>query len=324
LQFHLFTVVDLKMKERIFKEEAQHKCDYCEKTFEAITTLSIHVRTHGGEEVQFKCNVCDKAFENNPALKRHMKRHSGVKPFTCNLCAKAFAVKRGLESHTKVHTGEKPFKCRLCPKACGTKQHLIIHTRIHTGEKPFKCSLCDKTFAAKQSLAIHTKNHTGAKPYKCNFCRKAFTGSDGLRKHSKTHSKKNLHSIELSNMRFAHLDDHNYHVNSVQKPYKCLRSLFQGAVLNMTGRFYEHVSYQSSTTCEQICFDEKQLGKTEKLRNASSAQSINQSLHIDHICRHQSLIAAHINTFVVRAYGCGLCDEMFEIEKEFMEHCCGH
>jgi len=28
--------------------------------------------------------------------------------------------------------------------------------------------------------------------------------------------------------------------------------------------------------------------------------------------------------FMEKSFGCGVCDEMLEIEKEFLEHCFGH
>ena len=31
-----------------------------------------------------------------------------------------------------------------------------------------------------------------------------------------------------------------------------------------------------------------------------------------------------IDDFILRPYGCGYCDEVFEIEKTFMDHCYTH
>lgn len=38
----------------------------------------------------------------------------------------------------------------------------------------------------------------------------------------------------------------------------------------------------------------------------------------------QSILNCDVSHLLLKIYGCGMCDKMFEIEKEFSEHCCDH
>lgn len=73
-------------------------------------------------------------------------------------------------------------------------------------------------------------------------------------------------------------------------------------------------------------FNISDLSTTEINRVVSSKQKkktnpIEARLDFD---RLKSRSSAEVNHFIFRIYGCGVCDQMFDVEEVFLEHCHHH
>ncbi len=116
---------------------------------------STHDHTSTPEEKRFECVFCQRSFNKLTYLKAHMRTHSGEKPFVCTVCGKRFAQKTYLRIHQRTHSGERPYSCMECGKSFAQKSSLNVHLRSHTGEKPYSCSECGKSYAYKQGFNTH-------------------------------------------------------------------------------------------------------------------------------------------------------------------------
>lgn len=80
-------------------------CNVCTKSFGAKKDLKIHQRIHKDERPEI-CKFCSQRFKDPAALRKHTKYlHSEVtlRPYICRKCKKAFSRKHTLQKHYKLH-----------------------------------------------------------------------------------------------------------------------------------------------------------------------------------------------------------------------------
>lgn len=184
----------LKTAERTHQQIYQ--CQYCNKTFTWLKSLTVHLRTHTNVK-PYKCELCDRSFVRSDYLKYHiMKSHeTSEQVFTCTACSGVFATNRGLLRHIRSeHDGNADrkenyaanadypsdaesygeiddngkFACTYCDESFDTRDPLSIHMRRHLGEKPFRCDICAKSFIRQDFLQCHRSNHLKTMDYKQN------------------------------------------------------------------------------------------------------------------------------------------------------------
>lgn len=165
----------------------RHQCPHCERTFNTVSMLNIHVRVHTGER-PFVCEHCPKAFATRSGLDLHVRRHLGVKPYACPVCDRRFVENSNLRVHMRTHTGEKPHRCSLCDRSFARVFLLQIHQRTHTGERPYSCDVCQRAFSQAGDLAAHRRIHTGERPHQCTVCGRGFIKSSALTSHMRMHA----------------------------------------------------------------------------------------------------------------------------------------
>lgn len=112
-------------------------CNRCESSFQTMTDLKIHMKTHPTVDHPFECNFCDKSFECETSLYDHMKEHSGVYIHTCDICFKIFTQKSYFMCHMWTHTEGRPHKCHFCDKIFLLRSNLRLHVKAHSYENDF-------------------------------------------------------------------------------------------------------------------------------------------------------------------------------------------
>ena len=137
--------------------EQRYKCEYCEKTYESLSTIRKHYLTHNYGKSRI-CHYCQRPFLYESELKLHIRAHTGKTPFECNKCNKKFPSKRNLNTHLKIHLEEEHL-CDVCGKSFKVKANLNKHMRFrHTKNRPYACGKCKKSFKYNHGMTRHRKN----------------------------------------------------------------------------------------------------------------------------------------------------------------------
>lgn len=130
------------------------------------------------------------------------------------------------------------------------------------------------------------------------------------------HIRIDSYRFKLCNKRSASSVNPKMHVRSPSGTKLCLSELYGGTT----------ESCQSSTLPKRVgtyteddhCVDGTVLSTYERLPHISS--SPDEKLRSE----NHSVINSDINDFILRPYGCGYCNDVFDIEKTFVDHCYNH
>ena len=82
----------------------------------------------------FKCDFCDFSTAAKSSLKQHNMIHTGERPYKCDQSECNYSATQlcDLKKHKLTHTREKAHKCDHCKASFGNrrvlKQHLLIHS----------------------------------------------------------------------------------------------------------------------------------------------------------------------------------------------------
>ena len=173
-----------------------HKCPSCEKTFNKMYNLKVHINsihtksklehcphcdytspvkdsmkqhiltTHNGEK--YPCTQCDKVFRWKSDATRHMKNAHSNETYTCPDCDKVFSQERNMKEHIRN-------KC--CTKSKEVKNRKVV-------EEDLICSYCGYTTADKRTLERHIKGvHLKEGLTKCEECDYSSIRPDDVRRH---------------------------------------------------------------------------------------------------------------------------------------------
>lgn len=161
-------VYDTLLKQRAHEKQVHRHpkmnlCPYCNERFRDFTQKVRHLKeAHGVQKESPKCKACDRSFETMAALSVHIKRdHLIQRPHKCSECDMSFYVKAQLRNHFVIHSGTREFACSVCLKTFGRKKTLSDHMRIHTDDRRHKCKHCGMAFVQKSSLRSHVRtNHS--------------------------------------------------------------------------------------------------------------------------------------------------------------------
>jgi uncharacterized Zn-finger protein len=126
------------------------------QTSEKISPLSHTDDSNAVQGYIFNCSTCEKTYDTLGALKMHLRTHT--LPCKCKICGKSFSRPWLLQGHYRTHTGEKPFKCEICMRAFADRSNLRAHMQTHSFIKKYHCSSCERTFSRMSLLNRHLEN----------------------------------------------------------------------------------------------------------------------------------------------------------------------
>src|SRR6218665_3055466 len=212
--------------------------------------------------------------------------------------------------HMRTHTGEKPLKCQLSQKSCTQSSQLRIHMKTHTGEKPYTCQLCQKSFSRSDGLQEHMRTHTEKKLYECQFCQKSYASVRGLNCHMKTHTVEAPYLCKICNKRFT--------------LFGILQRHRRTHATEKTPNQYDPCD---SSSAKQFGLYGGAQTRCLEMQNQSTANLPVrfEALNVEEcLCISITKSPKDGKPFVEKSFGCGICNEMLEVEKEFKDHCSSH
>ena len=155
--------------------------------------------------------------------------------------------------------------------------------------------------------------HTGEAPYLCEICNKRFTFNENLQKHRRSHVTEEHHTHCRPN------------VTSSAKNFK-LYAGTQTQCLEIQNQSSANLPLRFTTWRGTGVIDER----NERMLSNMHSDSCEKTSHLAKFFSEEWLSISITTSpeakkpFLEKSFGCGLCGEMFLIEKEFQDHCSVH
>lgn len=183
---------------------------------------------------------------------------------------------------------------------------VMKHMRIHR-EKPYICKICNKGFTVSGNLNKDRRIHPNVKQHICkrniasrpnNSLGKQFelpsiTKSHDLKTGSEVISSPSTRLIPFS----AAGDD-----EKLSRP----RRFSRGIALDLSGI----ADPLRKTRDGEALYASKFKSTVDELRSVTGL--------------HDLKTGSEVKVYLSKTFGCGLCDDLLELEKDFLEHCFRH
>lgn len=205
-------------------------CEFCQKNFKSVSSLTIHRRVHTGE-TPFQCTFCSRAFKQNAHLEVHMRTHTGETPFKCEFCDKRFTQKSNRDRHQRTHfvdavslqnsdinfpvenadgketgsedrnTEAEGYKCDLCSSVFTNHEDYTDHRSCHDiprlSEDSRRPHNNKRKYDSTDSNPNESRGGTGGEGgvYKCDLCGSYFSNVSDLRYHQDSHHSQEMYPL---------------------------------------------------------------------------------------------------------------------------------
>lgn len=123
------------------------KCSLCEKQYTSQTNLDRHIRIMHKQERQHTCSTCQKTFAQLASLRIHQSVHEAERKFGCDICNHKFKSEIHLKLHKKRHL---PTEYRLKRRSSLPKK-----PTYKSPPKLCVCNECGKRFTSIAMLRSH-------------------------------------------------------------------------------------------------------------------------------------------------------------------------
>ncbi|XP_023233975.1 zinc finger protein 782-like [Centruroides sculpturatus] len=161
-----------------------YKCDKCDRSFEWLSTLTLHLISHGKKRA-FSCDICEKTFKYKSHLNKHLKtvhRQEQTESFskkstehgqevqsdffqTPSTSSEArgsiqyeqVALEKSIFTPEEAEEFLKDININLEIRKFETSSQLELFSETETGEDKFECQLCGQQFSDEISLKEHDK-----------------------------------------------------------------------------------------------------------------------------------------------------------------------
>lgn len=131
----------------------------CIKIYIFILIISMEPGTEKGDN-QCLCTMCNRVFDTMENLQIHMRNVCEPRRLYCGICGLKCANKSNLTRHEKSHGKDSKFRCNIegCDARFQNKYNLERHNHIHVKVMDTEpCPLCGNSFIRYDNLTRHMR-----------------------------------------------------------------------------------------------------------------------------------------------------------------------
>ncbi|XP_062374381.1 zinc finger protein 16-like isoform X2 [Sardina pilchardus] len=238
-----------------------HRCAVCDRTFERLSGLMSHMRTHREDSSAPSSSAPSSSVDSSapassdpsssvdssapsssvdlsapsssvdssaPSCFQETPKETEVAvaqlgPAECKFCGMHFSSLLEFESHLMTHKGIRPYLCNQCDKSFATKQGLLGHLSHHMTDKPFLCEVCGKNFGTPTHLKSHLRGSHPTQQHICPYCGKLYSQRGNLNTHIRTHTGERPFLCSTCGKGYISAGDLKVHmrVHTGERPFKC-------------------------------------------------------------------------------------------------------